>query len=215
MYYWDGASWVSTVSPDGRFRWNGSAWTPLTGYGPIPQQAPRKLREPTSWTRPLQYAVAGRYVLTGIYAAALPLWMGGVMSQYVQRSIQRQQQAYPPGEGPPPGFNEMMTSIMSGSLWLAAVLAIAISVIAIIGAWKLWAWVYYAVLVLLGIGLISLPYNIIDLTTGRAISGMQGMRLPEWTYVVSLATGVVSAALFAFMLAALIKRGPWGMRRVS
>jgi hypothetical protein len=29
-HYWDGSSWVSTISADGRWRWTGTAWEPLT-----------------------------------------------------------------------------------------------------------------------------------------------------------------------------------------
>ncbi len=217
MYCWDGQRWVSTISPDGRHRWNGVLWEKLatTAYVPTAYPPARAPRRPTSWTLLLQLAVAGWYTLSGIYAVFLPFWMSGVMSQYVQQTVQRQQQAYPPGEGPPPGYTELMTSIMTGSLWVAAVLAIAIAVVAILGAWKRWTWVFYGVIVLLGFGVFGLVYNIIDLAAGGALTATQSVRVPQWSRVVSVITGGVGTALFVWMLVALVKRGPWGMRRVS
>jgi len=62
MYYWDGQRWVSTLSPDGRHRWNGSAWEPLAVPAYVPAYQPaRPPRQPTSWTRPLQIAVIAWY----------------------------------------------------------------------------------------------------------------------------------------------------------
>ena len=70
LYYWDGTQWQTTLSHDGRTRWNGSEWIPVQGIG---SPAGTNLygsatREPTSWTRPLQYAVAGWYAMSAIYA---------------------------------------------------------------------------------------------------------------------------------------------------
>ena len=222
MYYWDGQRWVSTISPDGRHRWNGASWEQLaipaylpSAYLPSAYQPARAPRRPTSWTLPLQLAVAGWYTLSGAYAVFLPFWMSGVMSQYVQQAVQRQQQAYPPGEGPPPGYTELMTSIMTGSLWVGAVFAIAIALVAILGAWKRWTWVFYAVIVLLGFGIFGLVYNVIDLAMGGALTAAQSIRVPHWSRVVSVITGGLGTALFVCMLVALVRRGPWGMRRVS
>ncbi|TMC81053.1 MAG: hypothetical protein E6J08_08445 [Chloroflexi bacterium] len=159
--------------------------------------------------------MAGWYLFSAIYAAFLPFWMGGLMSQYVQQSVQRQQAAYPPGEGPPPGFTEMMTSIMSSTVWLSAVFALAIAIVAIIGAWKRWTWVYYAVIVLLGFGVLGLTYNVIDLISGGTLTSAQSLQVPQWARVVAVSSGVVGTALFVGMLVALVKRGPWGTKRIS
>jgi hypothetical protein len=39
--------------------------------------------------------------------------------------------------------------------------------------------------------------------------------MPAWTYWLGLATSIPSAALFVWMLIALVKRGPWAMTRVA
>jgi hypothetical protein len=217
MFYWDGQRWLSTLSPDGRSRWNGTAWVP-TGhaYGPPAYQATvRTSREPTSWTRPLQLAVAGWYVLEGVYALSLPFWMSGPMSQAMNQSIQRQQQLYPTVSPPPVEFTNVMTSMVGGILWVSALFGVAIATVAVIGALKRWTWMFYVVLVLLGLGAISLPVDVIDALGGSAVSAASGFSLPAWTYWLGLASAIPSTALFIWMLIALVKRGPWAMRKVS
>jgi hypothetical protein len=217
MFYWDGQQWVSTLSPDGRSRWNGTTWVP-TGhaYGPPSYQAAgRTLREPTSWTRPLQLAVAGWYTLEAAYALSLPFWMGGPMSQAMNQSIQRQQQLYPTVSPPPVEFTNVMTSMMGGILWVSAVFGLVIAIVVVVGALQRWTWMYYVVLVLLGFGALSLPVDLVDALGGSALSAASGFSLPAWTYWLGLASAIPSTALFIWMLVALVKRGPWAMRRVS
>jgi hypothetical protein len=74
LYYWDGSQWQSTLSHDGRTRWNGSEWVPVQGqgFGPSANVYSPTARVPTSWTRPLQYTVAGWYALSAIYSLSLP-----------------------------------------------------------------------------------------------------------------------------------------------
>lgn len=216
MYYWDGQRWASTLSPDGRFRWNGSTWESLPpfAYPPSYGTARAAPRVPTSWTQALQIAVVVRYVASGLYGLALPFWMQGYMSAVMQRSIQQQQQAYPPGDGPPPGFADMMNSIATMSIWVGAIIGFAITVVAIVAAIRRWAWAYYAVLVLLGFTLLGTVFNAINLAAGGALTANQP-RPPEFTEVAAYVFGAFDTALFVWMLVALIRRGPWAMRRVS
>jgi hypothetical protein len=217
MFYWDGQHWLSTLSPDGRSRWNGTAWVAAGhAYGPPSYQATgRSSREPTSWTRPLQLAVAAWYVIEGVYALSLPFWMGGPMSQAMNQSIQRQQQLYPTVSPPPVEFTNVMTSMVGGILWVSALFGLAIAIVVVIGALQGWTWMYYAVLVLLGFGAISLPVDVVDALGGSAVSAASGFNLPAWTYWLGLASAIPSTALFIWMLVALVKRGPWAMRKVS
>lgn len=217
MYYWDGQQWLSTLSHDGRFRWNGSSWVP-TGQVPgstLQYQPHRAMRQPTSWTRPLQYSVAGWYALQAVYALALPFWMTGPMTQAMTEGLRRQQQLYPTVSPPPAEFTSVMTSIMGGFLWVAALFALAISLVAIVGALNRWSWAYYVVLVLLGFSAISLPINVINAFTGSAISAASGFSLPSWTYWMGIVLAIPAAALFIWMLVALVKRGPWAMAAVA
>lgn len=217
MYYWDGTQWVSTLAHDGRSRWNGTAWIP-TGQPSAAAafQAPgHTSREPTSWTRPLQLTVAAFYVLQGVYALSLPFWMSGPIAQVVNQSIQRQEQLHPTASPPPADFVNTMTSLVGVFLWVAAVIGLVIAVVAVIGALSRWTWVYYVVLVLLGLSAVSLPLNLVNAAGGSAIAGTSGISLPAWTYWLSLASGIPGAALFVWMVVALAKRGPWAMRKVT
>jgi hypothetical protein len=214
LYYWDGQHWLSTISPDGRFRWNGSAWVP-TGQSyvapPTYQQTYRTQRVPTSWTRPLQFAVAGWYTLSAIYTLTLPFWMGGRMADIMNQSMQRQQQRYPSATPPPPEFVNAMSSIMTGAVWIGALVGFAICLVAIVGALNRWTWLFYAVMVLLGLGILGVPVNVINIARGSALS--YGVALPSWINWEGLLHGTLGGALAIAMLYALVKRGPWGMTR--
>ena len=219
MYYWDGQQWVSTLSHDSRSRWNGTAWVP-TGqlYGPTGYQQPSgTVRQPTSWTRPLQYTVAGWYGLQALYAMTLPFWMGAPITQAItqamNQSIQRQQRLYPTVSPPPADFTNAMTSMVTGALWVAAVVGLAVGLVAVIGALKRWTWMYYVVMVFLGLGAISLPLNVVNALGGSAVSAASGFSLPAWTYWLGLVTSIPGTALFVWMLIALITRGPWAMKK--
>jgi hypothetical protein len=211
MYYWDGQAWVSTLSPDGRHRWNGQAWEPLaaTAYAPTAGVA----REPTSWTRPLQYAVVAWYGISALFTATLPFWMGSAMNQVMNQVIQRQEATSV--EPPPPGFADAMSSMMTGVFWVSAIIGVAIAVVAIVAAIRRWTWAYYAILVLLGLGLLGLPINLVNAASGGSLNTMQGYSLPMWSLWFSIGAGLVSGALFVWMLVALVRFGPWAMKRVS
>ena len=217
MYYWDGHRWTSTLSPDGRHRWNGSTWEPVpaVAYAPEYHQSRPQLRRPTSWTRPLQYAVIARYATSAIYGLFVPLLMRGYMSQVMQQSLRQQRQSYPPGVAPPPGFVDMMNSIVAGSLWVGAIIGLTLAIVVIVATIKRWSWAYYAILVLVGFTLLGTVYNLIDLFSGGALRSRQAVQPPEWTRVFAYGFGFVDIALFVWMLIALIRRGPWAMRRVS
>jgi len=225
MYYWDGRSWMSTLSPDGRFRWDGAAWRPVTtvGFGPGYQPARLPTRVPTSWTRPLQLGVAGWYAWSALYALALPLVMQAPLSQYItqsmNQSLQRQAELYPSASPLPPGLTTLNTdfvnSMVTFGLWFGVVFSLAISTVAIVGAVRRWTWLYYVVLVLLGLTLVSLPIDLINLATGSAVSSFSGvsMNMPSWFLWVGTIVSVPAVVLFVCMLVAVIRRGPWGMRR--
>jgi len=217
MYYWDGQSWVTTLSHDGRHRWNGMEWIPATGapYAAFGYQPQGETRVPTSWTRSLQYAVAAWYAWSILYTLAMPFWMGGMMSEMFNRSLQNQESLNPNAVPPPPGFTEMMSTFMTFGLWITVVIYAAIFAVAIIGALQAWTWVYYVVLVLLGLSAILLPVDLVYVFVGARIASIAGMTMPSWLYLVSFLTGIPGAALFVWMLIALVKRGPWAMRRMS
>jgi hypothetical protein len=166
----------------------------------------------TAWTKPLQYAVAAWYLLQAIYAIALPVVMTGPMTDYVKQIMQRQAAINPDVTPPPPDVMATITSLMTFALWAGAVIGIAISAVAITGALKRWTWVFYAVLILLGLQTVSFPFTLIS---AFATSTLNPVKLPVAMTATSIAFGFPAVALFAWMLVAAIKRGPWGMRRAA
>jgi hypothetical protein len=215
MYYWDGQGWVSTLSSDGRHRWTGSAWVPVGDHPYIaaPGQQAGVEREPTSWTRPLQYAVAGWYAWSAIYSLSLPFWMSGLVTQIMNQSIANQQRLNPDATQPP-GFADMMQNAATIGMWIGVVIAVGIFVVPFIGALRRWTWIYYVVMVLLGISALLLPIQIFDAAMGARLSSASSFTMPSWFYVLNFVTGLPGAALFAWMLIAQITRGPWAMRRI-
>ena len=61
----------------------------------------------------------------------------------------------------------------------------------------------------------GLPVNLANALGGGSVNSLQGFTMPAWTLWTSVATGLVSAALFVWMLVALVRYGPWAMRRAS
>ena len=183
----------------------------------MPYWAGPPRREPTSWTRPLQYAVAGWYVWSILYTLTEPLWMGGLMgniiNQSINQSIQRQQQINPDVSPPPAALTDMISNLATISLWISAVLYSAVFVVVLVAAWRRWTWAYYAVLVLLGLTSVLVPVQAVYFVAGPALSAASGVNLPTWVYALNFFSGLPAIALFVWMLVALIKRGPWAMRR--
>jgi len=215
LYYWDGARWVSTLSPDGRWRWNGSAWVPLTGMvaPPVPYypQPPPAQRVPTAWTKPMQYAVAAWYGISGLYALSLPFWMSGIMAQSMTQAFQQQAAQNPDVSPPPPDVIASFTSMATGVMWVAALIGLAIAAVVVIGALLRWTWLFYVVLVLLGLSTLSLPVNVASALFGSSALSQYGF--PSSFYWISVVIGIPAAALFVWMLIGAIRFGPWAMAK--
>src|SRR5260370_934399 len=135
---------------------------PITSSPPFAITTPRA----TAWTNPMQYAVAAWYAVSSLYALSIPFWMSGTMSQMINQSIQRSTAQNPEVSPPPAEVVSSITTMMSGVLWVAAIIGVVFAVVVIIGALARWTWMFYVVLVLLGLGAISLPFNIIGALAG-------------------------------------------------
>ena len=98
-------------------------------------------RVATSSTRPLQFAIAGLYALTGVYTVAIALWKP-----------------------------TWLPVTYSGAFEVGSFIAAAASVVAVIGATRRWRWLYNAVFVIYGLGTLALVVNLIRLATGGASS---------------------------------------------
>ena len=204
LYYWDGRQWVSTLSPDGRFRWNGSAWVPnsTTALGAYASQEPgRMVRAPTPWTKPIQNAVAGFNAISIVYLIVLALLLSTEMSQMISQPL------YPNSPPPPAQAVTGITAFFSFVFFAGSLIGIVLCVVIIIGALKRWTWVFYVVLVFGGLSTIGLPFNLVGAIQRSVTPGVPSVA--AWESWLQVLYGTASAALFAWMLVALIRYGPW------
>ena len=203
---------MSTLSNDGRSRWNGSAWVPVGALAPpgFYEQPHTGPRLPTGWTKPLQYSVVAYYVASAIWAVAGPFLLAGPLSDYMNQAIQQNAALNP--DVPPPSADVLATinNIITVALGIGAAIGVAIGAVAIIGALRRWTWVFYAVLVLLGLTAVSFPFS---LTSAFTTSSVSPLKLPIAITAVSVAFGIPGVALFIWMAVAAFRRGPWGMTR--
>jgi len=133
------------------------------------------------------------------------------MSQMINQSIQRSTAQNPEVSPPPAEVVSSITTMMSGVLWVAAIFGVVFAVVVIIGALARWTWMFYVVLVLLGLSTAGLPLNIIGAVAGS--TSINPFSLPGWISWLSVALGVPSTALFVWMLVAVVRYGPWAMTR--
>ena len=200
-----GQQWAGTLSPDGRYRWNGTVWVPvLLGPG----QDPVRARVATSWTRPMHYVVAGWYGVQALWLASLPFWYINTMTQWADAMNRQNQQFSPAGPTPPPDLVSNTNTVMTLLFYLTIVVLLAIAVVAIVGALRRWTWAYYAILALLGLEAIYLGFSIVStLAVSLATSALIGQSVspPAWMVGAEAGFGIPSAALFVWMLMAIFR----------
>lgn len=217
LFYWNGAAWVPTLSADGRHRWNGTEWAAIAagaaaqpGYGSSHASA----RVATSWTRPMQYAVAGWYLVQAFWVASLPFWYISTMTRFADEMNRRNQQLNPGIPNPPP--DPMLNTQMTALFYFAIIVGLVIAVAAIVLAVTRRTWAFYAILVVLGLEAIWLVLGTLgSLAISVAVTAAGGLSVgpPAWMVWVQLGLGIVSAALVAWMLVAMFQRGPWAMTK--
>lgn len=205
---------MTTLSNDGRSRWNGSAWVPVAASASpgFYAQTATGPRVPTGWTRPLQYSVVAYYLLSAIWAVASPFLIAGPVSDYINQVMQQQAALNPDTPPPPADVLSTIQNVMTVGLAIAAAVEVAIFAVAIIGALRRWTWVFYAVLVLLGLSTLSFPFSLISAFTTSATGPL---KLPVGVTAASVAFGIPAVALFVWMAVAAFRRGPWAMMRVA
>ena len=219
LYYWDGRQWVTTLSADGRSRWDGSRWVPVQHqqiappamYAPVPYPIAQKpSRVPTDWTRPLQYAVAGLFAIYALYSILASFLLAGAMDDYMRQTALRQAQLSPQVYPDPNQYADLMAGMMNVFFVIGVIIVFAVATVVIIGALKRWVWLFYVVLVLLGFTVLGLPFQIANVA---GLLPQAGVALPATSSWAAIAFGLIATALGAWMLIALITRGPWAMRR--
>jgi hypothetical protein len=209
-YWWDGSEWRLAVSRDGQLWFDGTSWVPN------PLKPPGLPRLPTRWTRPLQAAVVAVTLLGfGSFVATLPL----VASMPTPTLV-----LVPEGTSPEDAarFAQTMRPVMVASLIFQAVLFGVVAALIVIGSIRRWRWMFWAVLVLLGLNvvglLIPLLLGVAGLMPVTPPPGVIPTRPPPVPMVVGVAGTLAEAAaavLFVAMVVAGVRIGSWACRRAA
>ncbi|TMF53216.1 MAG: hypothetical protein E6I21_02565 [Chloroflexi bacterium] len=181
---------VGQVSADGQFRWDGTQWVPI----------PRGAREPTSWTRPMQLAAASLLAVDAIVTVATYLIF------YTHDAVKKVFDAS--GSQLPQGSSEdqVITFTIVGAIAFAVFLAL-LELFGALGAVLRWRWVFWYVLVLMGLGSLGGVIGIFGLfRTGNS-------PFPIGVVILQELLSLAAIPMFVWMLIGVITRGPWAMKR--
>jgi hypothetical protein len=181
---------IGQVSADGQFRWDGAQWVPI----------PRGVREPTSWTKPLQLAVAALFVAEALFSIIISLIY--VNADTMRKVLEAQGTSIPQG-------TDIETVVgITVVTTLAVIVVIALCEIVIgVGSYLGWRWMFWVALVFLALGGLGAATNI-----GTLIKP-ETSPIPFWGVAITELFSVASLGLFIWMLIAVIKFGPWAMKR--
>jgi hypothetical protein len=181
---------VGQVSADGQFRWDGVQWVPI----------PRGTREPTPWTRPMQLATATFFVAEALFSVLISVLY--INHDNMVRVLQAQGTSIPQGTD--------INTVIGISIFFAFAVVIFIAVlelVAALGSYLGWRWMFWAALVLLGFGGIGTVTNL------GSFSHPDTSPVPIWGAFVNELFSIVSLAMFVWLLVGVIKFGPWAMKR--
>jgi len=180
---------VGQVSGDGQFRWDGQQWVPI----------PRGAREPTPWTRPMQLASAGFFaaqVLLSIFTAALYINHDSMLK------VIQAQGNLPQGTDP-----ETVVSFAIFIGWATVVVVSILGLVAALGSYLGWRWMFWVVLVLCGLNGIGAITNLSYFVKPEASP------MPTWAIAVDEVFAIAGVALFIWLLIGVIRFGPWAMKK--
>jgi hypothetical protein len=181
---------IGQVSADGQFRWDGQQWVPI----------PRGEREPTAWTRPMQLAAAGFLVFETLFSILTSALF--INHDSMLKVMQAQGTSIPAGTD--------INTIISVSIvfaWVVVAVIGAIQLVAALGSYLGWRWMFWVVLVLLAVGAIGAVTNL------NTFAHPQSSPVPTWGVAVSEVLSVASLALFVWLLIGAIRYGPWAMKK--
>ncbi len=184
------ATAVGQVSADGQFRWDGQQWVPI----------PRGVREATPWTRPMQLAVAGFFILEALFSILTSALF--INHDSMLRVMQAQGTSIPQGTD----INTVV-NISIGFAWAVVVVIAVLEGVAALGSYLGWRWMFWVALILNGFGAIGAITNI------GTLRNPASSPVPTWGVAVGEVLSLASVALFVWMLVAVIRYGPWAMKK--
>jgi len=147
--------------------------------------------------------VAGLAAVEAVWYLVIPFWLAGPIADNLRRTAVSSPGALDASQ---------LSALAILSVGATSVVLIAIATAVAIGAVRRWIWMHYVVLVLLGFGILDLPISVSNATgiTPQAVPISGRLLVAQW---VAAGFSVVEIALFAWMLMALLRRGPWATRK--
>jgi hypothetical protein len=148
----------------------------------------------------MQMAAAALFVLEAVSSVVITLIF--VNHDSVLRALQAQGTQVPQGTTVDTVVN-FTVGITIGAVCFFAVLEL----LGALGSFLGWRWMFWAALVLFGLG---------GLTTFTSLPNLlkpETSPIPLGGLLVSELSGILSLAIFVWMLAGVIKFGPWAMRK--
>ena len=176
------------ISADGQFRWDGQQWVPLAA----------NYREPTPWTRPMQLISAAVFAISAIASVVVAFVF--INHDSMLRAIKASS---------PPSGTDLEAAVNFGvAIAFGVVIFFAVlELVAAIGSYLGWRWMFWAALVLYGLSGINAFTNLATLRDSSKSP------VPTAGLVVSELFAVCGLALFIWMLIAAIRYGPWAMKK--
>jgi hypothetical protein len=178
------------ISADGQFRWDGQQWVPL----------PANYREPTAWTRPMQLIAAALFAISAISGVVITIAF--VNHDSVLRAIHAQGTQIPATTSV-----DTIVNITIGFTYGVAIFFSLLYLVAALGSYRGWRWMFWAALVLFGLSGITVFTNI------ASLANPDRSPLPIAGLIFSELFAVLGLAVFVWMLVAVIKYGPWAMKK--
>lgn len=181
---------VGQISADGQFRWDGQQWVPLAA----------NYREPTPWTRPMQLISAGLFAVSAVTSVITTAIF--VNHDTLVRALKAQDIQLQSGT-----TIDDVANISLAITWGVVIFFTVCEVIAAIGSYLGWRWVFWAALVLYGLSGISAFTNLATLfNPSKSPVPTAGLAAGELFSILGL-------AMFVWMLIGVIRFGPWAMKR--
>ena len=147
----------------------------------------------------MQMAVAAYFVLTTTFSVLSTLTF--INHDSLLKVMQAQ------GNLPQGTDIGQVVNIALGVVYAFLVFFAILYLVAAIGSYLGWRWMFWAVLVLLGFGSIGAITNLGN------FSRPNQTEVPVWSIAVSEVFSLIALALFVWSIVGLIKYGPWAMKK--
>jgi len=178
------------ISADGQFRWDGQHWVPL----------PASHREATPWTRPMQLITTALFAISAISGVVITIAF--VNHDSVLRALHAQGTQIPVSTSV-----DTVVNITIGVTYGVAIFFSLLYLVAALGSFLGWRWMFWAALVLYGLSGITVFTNI------GSFANPDRSPIPVAGLIISELFAVLGLAMFVWMLVAVIRFGPWAMKR--